>query len=225
MFSNGLLQMGTLVWANQQKLTFISSVCILDATKKTYQKQWPIGTEGENESKESVLLIHLNDNDKLHCCCGEGIVFFTPVMIGGFCWRSRDNKYHVYSRTLLRILILVGFSGLFPEFWTWLTLVIFMFYNFFSSLTCWDIHQAFLFLLVIQGAFNKFPDFFFVWALLLIEHTWNSSPLPNNLLQLQCTCTVPTTSGRPHGSPLVWACHWPLSQPLSSPQLSHNNSL
>ena len=62
---------------------------------------------------------------------------------------------------------------------------------------------------------------FFVWALLLIEHTWNSSPI-----QLQCTCyTVPTTSGGPHGSPLVWACQWPSSQPLLSPQLSHNDSL
>ena len=71
-----------------------------------------------------------------------------------------------------------------------------------------------------------FQTFFFVWALLLIVHTWNSSPLPINLLRLQCTCCiVPTTSGTPHGSPLVWACQWPSSQPLSSPQLSHNNCL
>ena len=67
---------------------------------------------------------------------------------------------------------------------------------------------------------------FFVWALLLIVHTWNSSPLPSNLLRLQCTCcTVPTTSRRPHGSSLVWVCQWPSSQPLSSPQLSYNDSL
>ena len=67
---------------------------------------------------------------------------------------------------------------------------------------------------------------FFVWALLLIVHTWNSSLLRSNLLRLQCTCsTVPTTSGRPHGSHLVWACKWPPSQPLSSPRLSHNDSL
>ena len=67
---------------------------------------------------------------------------------------------------------------------------------------------------------------FFVWALLLIVHTWNSSPLRSNFLRLQCTCcTVPTTSGRPHGSPLVWRCQWPSLQILSSPQLSHNNSL
>ena len=51
---------------------------------------------------------------------------------------------------------------------------------------------------------------------------WNSSPLRSNLLRLQCTCiTVTTPSGRPNGSPLVW----PSSQPLSSPQLSHNDSL
>ena len=67
---------------------------------------------------------------------------------------------------------------------------------------------------------------FSVWALLLIVHAWNSSPLWSNLLQLQCTCcTVPTTSGTLNGSPLVWACQWPSSQPLSSPQLSHNDSL
>ena len=67
---------------------------------------------------------------------------------------------------------------------------------------------------------------FFVRAILLIAHTWNSSPLPSNLLQLQCTCcTFPTTSGRSHRSPLVWACQRPSSQPLSSPQFSHNDSL
>ena len=60
----------------------------------------------------------------------------------------------------------------------------------------------------------------------MIVHTWNSSPLRSNLYRLQfICCTVPTTSGRPHGSPLVWACQWPSSQPLSSPQLSHNGSL
>ena len=65
-----------------------------------------------------------------------------------------------------------------------------------------------------------------MWVLLLRVHTWNYSPLRSNLLRLQCTCfTVPTTSGRPHGSPLVWACQSPSLQPLSSPQLSHNDSL
>ena len=51
-------------------------------------------------------------------------------------------------------------------------------------------------------------------------------PLRSNLLRLQCTCcTIPTTSERTHVSPLVWACQSPSSQPLSSPQLSHNDSL
>ena len=50
-------------------------------------------------------------------------------------------------------------------------------------------------------------------------HPWNSSPLRSNIFRVQCT------SGKPHGSPLVWACQWPSSQPLSSPQLSHNDSL
>ena len=54
------------------------------------------------------------------------------------------------------------------------------------------------------GSLNKFPDFFFVWALLLIVNTLNSSPLRSNLFRVQCTCsTVPTNSGRLHGSPLV----------------------
>ena len=60
----------------------------------------------------------------------------------------------------------------------------------------------------------------------MIAHAWNSSPLRSNLLRLHCTyCTVPTTSGRAHESPLVWACQWPSSQLLSCPQLSHNDSL
>ena len=60
----------------------------------------------------------------------------------------------------------------------------------------------------------------------MIVHAWNPSPFRSNLLQLQCTCcTVPTISARPHGIPLVWACQWPSSQPLSSPQLFHNESL
>ena len=54
----------------------------------------------------------------------------------------------------------------------------------------------------IRGTLNKFPDFFFEWALLLIVHTFigstHSSPLRSNLPRLQCTCTIPTTSGRPH---------------------------
>ena len=77
----------------------------------------------------------------------------------------------------------------------------------------------------VRGLLNKVPDFF-VWALLLIVRPWNSSPFRSNLLRLQCPCcTVPTTSRRPYGSPLVWTCQWSSPQPLSSPQLSLPNCL
>ena len=56
-----------------------------------------------------------------------------------------------------------------------------------------------------RGAYDKFSAFFRMGTLLIV-HIWNSSPLQSNLLWLQCTCTVPTTSGRPRGSPLVWVC-------------------
>ena len=86
----------------------------------------------------------------------------------------------------------------------------------------WDMYKIYYKYEVHTISFQTF----FVWALLLIVYTWNSSPLWSNLLRLKYTCcTVPTTSGRPYGSPLVWACQWPSSQPLSSPHLSHNDSL
>ena len=87
------------------------------------------------------------------------------------------------------------------------------------------IYSAFTHLSIYENHEISFQPFF-VWALLLIVHTWNSSTLRGNLLRLQCTCcTVPTTSTRPRRSPIVWSCQWPSSKPLSSPQLSLNVSL
>ena len=86
-------------------------------------------------------------------------------------------------------------------------------------------HLHIIFVDIYEGHTISFQTFF-VWALLLIVQAWNSSPFRSNLLRLKYSCcTVPTTSARPHGSPLVWACQWPSSQPLLSPQLSHNDSL
>ena len=73
----------------------------------------------------------------------------------------------------------------------------------FSSWQMWGIFLDFCARIAavenIRGAYVKFPDFF-VWALLLIVNTWNSSLLRSNHLQLQCTCcTIPTTSERPPG--------------------------
>ena len=77
----------------------------------------------------------------------------------------------------------------------------------------------------IQGLLNKFRYFFRMGTFIDSTH-WNSSPLRSDLLRLQrACCTVPTTSERPHGNPLLWACKWPSSRLLSSPQLSHNDSL
>ena len=71
----------------------------------------------------------------------------------------------------------------------------------------------------IRGSLNKFPDFFHMGTFIESSHMKLKS-LWSNLLRLQCTCcTVPTTSGRPQGSLLVWVCQWLSSLPLSSPQL------
>ena len=46
---------------------------------------------------------------------------------------------------------------------------------------------------------------FFVWALLLIVHTWNSSPLRSYLPRLQCTCYVVSTIF-PESTTILNAC-------------------
>ena len=107
------------------------------------------------------------------------------------------------------------------DFW-YLLFLWFYFIFFFSNKIEWNFHGVYISpsrCWLVRGSLNKFIDFFCM-------DTWNSSTLRSNLLRLQCTCcTVPTTSGRPHGGPLVWACQWPSSQPLLSPHLSHNDSL
>ena len=54
--------MDTPVLANQQKLTFISSVRTLDAVL-IYQKQRQIGTGGKRESRDFVLSARLDDDN------------------------------------------------------------------------------------------------------------------------------------------------------------------
>ena len=56
------------------------------------------------------------------------------------------------------------------------------------------------------------------------KYPLQAQPFPSISLVVHMVC-VPTTSGRLHGSPLEWACQGPSSQSLSSPQLSHNDSL
>ena len=124
-----------------------------------------------------------------------------------------------FARTPSRILRMVNICEvvdlfLWKPFWFFLSML--------SILGCFS---NYIYIYIYEVHTISFQTFF-IWALLLIVHTWNSSPLRSNLLRLQCTCcTIPTTSGRPHRSPLVWLCQWPSSQPLSSPQFSHNHSL
>ena len=75
----------------------------------------------------------------------------------------------------------------------------------------------------IRRSLNKFPDFFHMGT--FIDSTHKVVPFKVISSQLQCTCTIPTTSGMSHGSALLWAYQWSSSQPLSSPQLSHNDNL
>ena len=107
---------------------------------------------------------------------------------------------------------LTGLSILYIYIYICVCVCIYFYTNIFLSIFIYEVYMI---------SFQTF----FVWALLLIVHTWNSNPLQTNLLWLQCTCTVPTISGIPQWSPLVWLCRWPSSQPLSSLLLSHNNSL
>ena len=55
----------------------------------------------------------------------------------------------------------------------------------------------------IRGSLNKFTDFFRMGTFIDSTHNETLVPLQSNFLQLQSTYIVPTTSGRPHGSPRV----------------------
>ena len=48
------------VLADRQRFTCISSMRTLDAVLKTYQEKWMIGTDDENESRNSVLSVQLD---------------------------------------------------------------------------------------------------------------------------------------------------------------------
>ena len=62
MFSHGLPHTDTPVLANKQKFIFISSVWILDAIKKIYQEQWPVGMDDKKELRESMLSVYHDDD-------------------------------------------------------------------------------------------------------------------------------------------------------------------
>ena len=47
--------------ANQQRLTYISSMQTLNVVERTWQEKWMMRMDGEKESKKSVLSACLDD--------------------------------------------------------------------------------------------------------------------------------------------------------------------
>ena len=201
MYSDGPQQMAEQKQDDQLKHTYSSYVRIRDIALKTCRRRWTIGRSGKRGSGISVQAARYDDDDDDDIYIYiyiyiyiRGKIVLPHRIYSSLCKKMRSN-IRIYScETFIYVL-------------SYYYLVLFFFKSY-----IYEVHTI---------SFQTF----FVWAFLLIVHTWNSSPFRSNLPRLQCICcTVPTTSGRPHGSPLVWACQWPSSQPLSS-QLSHNDSL
>ena len=51
------------VLADQQGLTYISSVWTQDVVWRTFQDHWMIGLDGKRESEKSMLSVQLDDDD------------------------------------------------------------------------------------------------------------------------------------------------------------------
>ena len=65
-FSYGLLYMDTPVLADQQRLTYISSVQTVDAAKRTFLEWWIIGIDSKRDSVQSTQLDI--DDDDIYIC-------------------------------------------------------------------------------------------------------------------------------------------------------------
>ena len=68
--------MDTPKFSDQLKLTFINSVRTPGAVKRISLECWPIGTDSERETKDSVLSAHLDDDDD-----DDGIEFYGTILI------------------------------------------------------------------------------------------------------------------------------------------------
>ena len=56
--------MNELVLADQEELTYISSVQKQNVVEKTCWKRWTIGTNGKRESRKSMLAARLDDDEE-----------------------------------------------------------------------------------------------------------------------------------------------------------------
>ena len=87
----GLLPMDITVLADQLKLTFISSLSMLNTTKRTCQERYSIRIDGETESSKSIQF-ECNDAKGLwspdyyyyYYYYYDPSMFFIPVLTGGF---------------------------------------------------------------------------------------------------------------------------------------------
>ena len=74
--------------------------------KKTYQVQWPIGTDDEKESKKSVLTAHLDDDDDVErdksTLAMAGISHFMNRLI-----KTIQRLTSIYYRVFLSISIII----------------------------------------------------------------------------------------------------------------------
>ena len=59
------------VLADHQNLTSISFVRTLGSISRTYPARWPVGTDDERESKESMMSACISDNYDSLCLCDK----------------------------------------------------------------------------------------------------------------------------------------------------------
>ena len=118
-FSFGLLHIDTLVLVDQQNLTFISSVWTLDPVYRTFQKWWSIGMDGKKESRESMLLVH-HDEDS-HNVSAIVPSCLLQVLIKTF-WKFPSSIFYLINRNRYKLFPYTDELKLVSSSWLFLLL-------------------------------------------------------------------------------------------------------
>ena len=191
---------------DQLERTFSSYVRIQDVVLKTYLGRWTIRRSGERGSGISVLPARFDDDDIYTYA-------YKVTYIHMYTYICTYIHIHTYIHTCIYIHTHI-YIYICTHIWIYIYMNIYMnkhsyiYIYIYSHEHNTHTHNIHTYIYIYRRSLKSFQTFF-VWALLLIVHTWNSSPLRNNIPRLQCTCTLTTTSGSPHRRPLVWACQWP----------------